>query len=121
MEAHEAGGGAVRSDAVEIAPERRLLEEVPHAERHGGEDVHGPRDPEPFTPARSVSVLEIPMMIDWLSVYQVTTPATTAAVPRVAISEFTPIPRRAPVAVPTAAPTATASTTATTAAHRASP
>ena len=59
---------------------------------------------------------EIPVMIDWLSVYQMTRPESTAEIPSVTISEFTPIratvmPMTTPTSAPTARPTSTATPT----------
>ncbi len=57
-------------------------------------------------------------MIDWLSVYQMTSPASTAEIPRVTISELTPtlatvVPLTNPTSEPRAMPTATARTRGT--------
>ena len=65
---------------------------------------------------RSTRSWEMPTMIGWLSVYQMTTPESIAATPRVTISEFTPIfdtvvPVTIPIAAPTARPPSTATTT----------
>ena len=89
--AHETGRRPVRSDAVEVAAERRLFEQVVDEQRDEPRTYIVRGIPSQSPAPRSVRSVEIPVMIDWLSVYQTTMPDTTAAVPSVTISEFTPI------------------------------
>ena len=112
---HEPRRARVRADAVQVAPERRVFEQVVHERRARARART--RCAECRTSRRmpkSVRRVEIPVMIDWLFVYQTTMPDNTAEIPSVTINEFTPIRATVrPTTMPTSAPTAMPSSTAT--------